>query len=576
VATLEDVRRWDPAALEAAFKDLGTGRDRLLGADGDLAAARPAQADWQGVAADRARTAHDALAERLRRTVAGATALRAVVADAADAVTALRTDLARADALAAAGAFGIGADGTVTDLDTTPVAPAQLLAHRDARIRARDEIVGILRGVLDRAAGIDAALRDTLGQATSEHVDDGDVATLAAAAVTATGTGRGPGGPPVKGTPQQNADWWRGLSGAERERLVLEHPDRIGSLDGVPATVRDEANRARIPAVRAALAAQLAVAQAHLDATHLPPGTVDVWQIKVDQLHNSQAALDAIATTIDKPGRQLLLLDVTGHAQPRAAVAVGDIDTARHVAVFTPGLTTTVAKDIGGYTSDMTGVVASANRQLDRANRHGEPVAAVAWLGYDAPQLDPSIANPPKSVLTPWDAASGGHDLARFYDGINASRGPDHPHLTALGHSYGSTTTGYALQNTTTPVDDAVVFGSPGLGTNDAGNLHVPAGRVNVIEAHGDPVADLAAFGGDPNRSVSGVHGLSSHDATAPDGTALRASHGHSEYLIPGTTSQYNIAATVAGLPADQVSGNDIDAGDVARAGLLGPFGGIY
>ena len=68
--------------------------------------------------------------------------------------------------------------------------------------------------------------------------------------------------------------------------------------------------------------------------------------------------------------------------------------------------------------------------------------------------------------------ARGGADLARFYEGIDASRRAD-PHLTALGHSYGSLTTGYALQQAH-GVDDAVLFGSPGLGTDHVDDLHVP------------------------------------------------------------------------------------------------------
>ena len=83
--------------------------------------------------------------------------------------------------------------------------------------------------------------------------------------------------------------------------------------------------------------------------------------------------------------------------------------------------------------------------------------------------------------------------------------GTEDPHLTALGHSYGSLTTGYALQHDGTGIDDAVLFGSPGAGTWERDDLHVPDGHLFVAEADDDPVADFggtAPFGRDPSHMV--------------------------------------------------------------------------
>jgi Alpha/beta hydrolase len=240
---------------------------------------------------------------------------------------------------------------------------------------------------------------------------------------------------------------------------------------------------------------------------------------------------------------------------------VGGVD----VAVFTPGLETTVTGEIGRYTNDAAGVVQSAEQQLRQAQGlDHDTVAVVTWIGYDAPQLDTTF-DADRSVALPNAAQHGGADLARFYDGINASRPYDDPHLTALGHSYGSTTTGYGLQGATTPVDDAVLFGSPGASTNDITDLKVPPGHVAVIEARGDPVADLGSFGNDPNH-LDGVVNLSAGEQTLPDGTHLNESTGHSDYLVPNSTSQHNIAATVAGLPENQIEGPNSGLGDELRA----------
>ena len=150
----------------------------------------------------------------------------------------------------------------------------------------------------------------------------------------------------------------------------------------------------------------------------------------------------------------------------------------------------------------------------------------------------------------------------QFDQGINAARA-DEPHRTALGHSYGSLTTGIALQQNT-GVRDAVFFGSPGItdtpswlpgSGNPVQHLQVPTGHTYDLAASGDPIAnDVPILGryGDAPQTLPSVTQLSTDAAVSPDGP-LAASHGHSQYTtsINGidTTSKYNIAAVVAGQP---------------------------
>src|SRR4051794_18643336 len=129
VATLADVRRWNPAAVQTAFAGLGTARDRLLDADAELAAATP-PAGWAGAAADGAGREHERLAEQLRRTVAGVSALRPPLAGAADAVADLHRELALVDGLAAARGYRINPDGSV-------VAPPTPLGTADSTAQLR-------------------------------------------------------------------------------------------------------------------------------------------------------------------------------------------------------------------------------------------------------------------------------------------------------------------------------------------------------------------------------------------------------------------------------------------------------
>lgn len=575
MVALADVRRWDAAAVEAAFTGFGAVRDRLLQLDFDLAGSRPPDG-WRGTAADAARAEQERLAERLRRVVAGLAAVRPTVAAAADAVAGIRRDLAEADAAAAAGGFAIGPDGTVRDVRQTVLARDQVEEYQRQRTAVQTDIVDRVERVLRRAAEVDTALADVLRRAAAERIDDGTGVSLAGAERTGLGAGvLDLPGPPAAGDPAASAAWWNGLTGTERDRVLAEHPEWVGNRDGIPAAARDDANRTLLATEITRVDRELADAEARRRAAldePLPPGMEGQGETRqqlelrqqVERLRQQRAALLGVQDTIAPDGRQLLALDLA-HDRPRAAVAVGDVDTADHVAVFTPGMESDVAGDLGRYTEDMRQLRQTALNELRNAGRGDETVATVAWLGYEPPRatLD-DLLDPAHTFATDGAAERGGADLARFLDGVDASRAAD-PHLTALGHSYGSTTTGHALQHAA-GVDDAVLFGSPGVSTGDAADLRVPAGHVAVIEARGDAVADLGSFGGDANQ-LDGVVGLSAREEQLPGRPeALRESTGHSAYLTPGTASQYNIASTVAGLHGQRIERGSTGLGDWLRA----------
>ena len=427
----------------------------------------------------------------------------------------------------------------------------------------RAEIVDRVEQVLRAAGALDTELAALLHTVAADTAGpDPSPPVVAAAAI---GVPAPPGGS-VADSVADSAGWWSVLSPAARQRVVAEHPEWIGNRDGIPAAARDEANRRLLGERAARLDADLGALQARYDAlTAAGPGPMEpAWLAARDdllarlaELRRRQEVVDAVGAAAAGADRRLLLLDLD-RDRPRAAVATGDVDTADHVAVLTPGFGNTVGGDLPGVVETAGALRDRSAAVLDGSGRGGESVAAVAWLGYDVP-------GGPLNVSTADAARRGGADLARFYDGIDAAR-PTDPHLTALGHSYGSLTTGYALQQAH-GVDDAVLFGSPGIGTDDLGDVHVPAGHTGVVEAPWDPVADLGWFGDDPNR-LDGVTGLSARAATLPDGAAAAGSVLHSQYLTPGTTSQYNIAATVAGLPGQRILDPGVGVGDVLRDAL--------
>jgi Alpha/beta hydrolase len=551
-AALGQVRRWSAAGLDTVAVRLeATGR--ALAAVGEaLERARPPDA-WRGAAADAARAGHERVVTLLRMLAADVVSVQTGARAASDAVGGIRAALAEAQDLADANGFTIEADGTVAD--------TALSDPGTARPAVQAEIVDRVEQVLRASAVLDADLPGLLMAVAQNQADPAGSSVAAAIGVVA----------PPDGTPADSAGWWTALSPAAQRRVVAEHPDWVGNRDGIPSAVRDEANRALLDGQVARLDADLRSVRARYDAlTSAGPTSLEaVWLAerndllgRLGELHRRQQVLDAVRATISGSDRRLLLLDLD-RTRPRAAVAAGDVDAAEHVAVLAPGFGNTVRGDLTGVADTADALRARSLAALDGAGRHGESVAAVAWLGYDVPVGLLGVG-------TPDAARAGGADLARFYEGVDASRRTD-PHLTALGHSYGSLTTGYALQQAV-GVDDAVLFGSPGIGTDHVDALHVPAGHTGVVEASWDPVADLGWFGDDPNR-LEGVTGLSARVATLPDATASAGSVLHAQYLTPGSTSQYNIAATVAGLPDQRILDPGIGVGDVVRGALDGRSG---
>ncbi|WP_051191970.1 alpha/beta hydrolase [Microbacterium luticocti] len=377
--------------------------------------------------------------------------------------------------------------------------------------------------------------------------------------------------PPTTG-PTAVADWWRHLTDAQRQQVIAAHPDWIGNTDGIPAHDRDLANRSILHTRTTALEHETTTIRgelAGLDAREATEGTyaVTVRRFALEhaladdsrQLAAAHAVQQALAAG---PDRHLLTLDLAAPGQPLAAVAVGDVDTADHVAVYVPGFTTTVADDLAPATATMDRLRVATEAQLQTAGRTGT-VATVAWLGYEAPQVS-NVVSWGHSVAGATLAERGGVQLSGLLSGIGAARATD-PHLTVIAHSYGSTTAAYAF-HTVTGVDDAVFAGSPGITTPDASTLHVPTGHAFVMEASGDGVAALGRFGPDPSV-VDGVTHLST-SATVMDGQSYAAVHGHTHYFDPGSTSLHNMAAVAAGLPDAAAHGRNFGPGDAARVGL--------
>ncbi|WP_018330304.1 alpha/beta hydrolase [Actinomycetospora chiangmaiensis] len=382
---------------------------------------------------------------------------------------------------------------------------------------ARDQLARLVDrggGLLDRARRLSAVLTDV---AAREPFDD---VRLAAALAGAARSEPGAVGPAADGpAPAAVGHWWAGLTAGERERLVVERPELVGALDGVPAAARDRANRARLAVARRAAEAELADLTRARDTVRDLGGLQDVEA----RLAGVRARLGRIlAVDAAAADHALLALDP---ASGRAAIGIGDVDGARHVGVFVPGFTAR-AEDLPARTAELSALT-------------GPGVAAVAWYDYDAPQW-PEVLDPARSVLGTRAATAASVRLASFLDGVAPQA-----HVTAVGHSYGSLVVAQAAA-TSRAVDDVVLLGSPGV-------TPLPRQPTWVAEARFDAVADTGWFGPDPN-TVAGVHPIATTGAT-----------GHGDYLRAGGTSARNVAAVIGGRPQDVSADRAIGVGDRLR-----------
>ncbi|MFD7617850.1 alpha/beta hydrolase [Streptomyces sp. NPDC059802] len=290
---------------------------------------------------------------------------------------------------------------------------------------------------------------------------------------------------PGRSTPAEVGQFFRGLTEAQQQALVVRHPLVVGNLDGAPVELRYRAN---------ALS---------LRAGHDP----------------------RYARLGEGRGRQILAFDPRGRGQ--VAEVFGDLRTARHVAVVVPG------SDIDAGTFDRTKDVYGTPAGMAKAlyARTGPGSAVIAWAGYTTP-VGLGIDAATGSL-----AEAGADRLARFTDGLAADGVPA---PAVFCHSYGSVVCGLAASRLR--ATDLVVLGSPGMRADDVGDLRTGA-RVWAAKDATDwigkvPNVEVAGLGHGPDPAAPefGARRVPADDA-----------HGHTGYFAPGTDSLRAFAAITEG-----------------------------
>jgi hypothetical protein len=277
--------------------------------------------------------------------------------------------------------------------------------------------------------------------------------------------------------PKEVNAWWTSLTPEQQQQVLRDYPQQVGWLDGVPADDRNTANRTY-------LGLHLTDLQSEEDRLRVRflqiPGRTEesyaIWQ-RLNAIDDEQAKLGEVTTALNRLGPQGLLLGVDPAGDGKVIIAIGNPDTADHTAVWAPGLGTTMQ----GATADNVGRMTALNDAAGLHTDPGETVSTIYWLGYDAPELG--------TVAFEERSKAGGPPYLNFVDSLRSTHDGTPTHLTAMGHSYGSTVVGEAAKTGGLPVDDIVVQGSPGMHVNHASDLHLDPTHVWAGASDSDPVS---------------------------------------------------------------------------------------
>mgnify|MGYP001004647946 FL=1 len=361
-------------------------------------------------------------------------------------------------------------------------------------------------------------------------------------------------------TPEEVSVWWNLLSDSEREALINRDPEKYGNLDGIDMASRAKANELVLLGPKDA------------SGQHVPGGGL-LGQAERDLAEAEEALNNAIKTSAGSPKHLDDLIRKKNDAQNRvedlralrdqmrdpevtlvalqpgkpgenvrAALAIGDVDNADHVATLVPGRTTNCRDSSADNVTYAKNLRQAAARQ---GNIDPSKVATIAWMNYHAPQSGPDARTTTATL-----AREGADPLRKFATGIHSwrsERGMD-VHQSIIPHSYGSTTAGIAMRSIGKDVvDDFAYTGSPGSGVQSLGTLGVDKEHVWVSGIdHLDWVRGMGPdedFGRNPEQ-LEGIGHLSG-DASGAEGYEADFKgdpfDNHSMYFVAPKEGQANL-----------------------------------
>ncbi|MBV2156751.1 alpha/beta hydrolase [Kitasatospora sp. SUK 42] len=564
IKTLHDADLVNLTTAKTAFDTLATAFGRHVESWQHDVVDRLDRSQWTGAAAGHAQARIRRLHGELQAAHQEIGLVGRALHDAAEGFAAAQAHLVGALDDARAHRLDVAADGRIT-WDEDPGSPG--FAGPDAKAQAQrisDRITAALDEADHADRTISARLAHLAGNAGNGTGLDAATARTDLAAADALDQA------PATGTdPAGVKAWWNSLTDEQRHRMVLNHPDRIGALDGVPAVGRDQANRINLRRGRQDLQHRLdelgPAPRRFLGFARgepVPNPEYERWKHRHDDLEDKLRGVEAVEQRLDTPvdatHPPAFLLGFDTDGRGHAIIAVNNPDTADNVSTYVPG----TGARLGGIHRDINRsdlMVASA----DAANRRaGDPAttSSITWVGYDAPQ----------SIIP--EAADGSYarnaedGLHRFETGLRATHEGTPSNNTVLAHSYGTTAVGYTMRDKGLPVDNVVLIASPGCGVEHAEELRIDPSHVYAAQSDGDAIGwataidpggvadnigdDLADMWGGGNGDHHLIHG---RQTTVPDfGARILPADpgaGHSDYWNHGSPTLRSMGEVIAGKP---------------------------
>ncbi|PRZ41954.1 alpha/beta hydrolase family protein [Antricoccus suffuscus] len=382
------------------------------------------------------------------------------------------------------------------------------------------------------------------------------------------------GMPGASAPPGQVQQWWNERSAAEKVWLIDNEGAALSMMHGLPALVLNLVNRRELTDDASSIDAQVAMVETqkaslmqilgvsvasdvfdHPDIRASNPGAADelagvlpvlaALKVKQANIHGVEDGAKAVAMADGTAIKTYLLdYDDLGSADDgEAVIAIGNPDEAADIAVIVPG-TTSSARTMSDYVGSGGNLYAEMN-DVDPDSKK----SVIAYLGMDAPDTLPDASLP---IYANEAAPELAADIAGYTESNLVATGAD-PHVTVIGHSYGSLVVGAALESGDLIADDVIFVGSPGVGVKNVDELNMDGSHVYVGLLPDDAISNANDFFDMKAGSTLGV----------PDGAwfghnPARESFGgtvfdtdtdgdHGDYFDYGTTQLDNMAAVATG-----------------------------
>ncbi|MBW3085091.1 hypothetical protein KEM60_01284 [Austwickia sp. TVS 96-490-7B] len=554
----KDVKTWKKSLLEEFGNGIKSDIDRLLRCQDDLTAIK-ADGKWAGAAANKAREESGKIDDQLKDIVATLSAMQKGIYRASDELGGLEDSIKNVLSFCDSHQFSVSDHGQVSDTSASRTFPSAQSANdwkKDRQDRARTLQNDVDR-IIKRAHEIDSGL-DYIFNEVFKGIDDKGKTTLSDARAEGNRAVRSSAlqealaaskRSEIPSDPREVRDFWNNLSEELKARLIAEDPRKIGNLNGIPTVDRDAANRKYHETRREHYRQLFTRAGLPVEYTFKGPGDLERFKegtsrdknakkwddlnfpegTNRDTIYNEFLSCLKVEESLNNPGkdlkskapRYLLAYDLEAYgSKGRCAIAYGNPDTAKNVAVCIPGLNSSVTK-MNEICADADALQAGATYVAP-----SESTAVIAWQGYQTPGLG--------TVASQHRAEAGAKLLSQDVAALRVNSAPD-ARFTVIGHSYGSTTTGLALhqEGLAKHVDNAVLLGSPGAGSgvNNVKDLHMSSDHVFIGSASNDPVTNMnQTLGSDPATKDFGATRIKAENTTLKEG--LDRIHGWSNHSL--------------------------------------------